>query len=422
MEAEAQAQVAPAPSGAALRVAAALEALQVRDFRFLWLNSLTFFVGRGMQMVAISWLVLDLTDSASLVGAVLFAQGLPMALLSLPAGIWADRFDRRKLLVVSQLTSTLMTAALAALLLAGAVTTWAVFVLAFLMGTAMALGQPSRQALVPSLVGPERLMNAIVLNNLVQNLSFVVGPALAGGLLAGVGFSGTFLVQVGLLAAGLPWLLAMRPPPAPRSAEREPVLLELREGLSHILASPLIRSLFAVTAFTGAFYVGTYQALTPVFARDILDIGATGLGLLNAAFGTGMFFGSIFIASRQEFTHKGEALLRSLFAGATVFFVFGMSRWYPLSVVALLAWGFGAAFFMNLTITLIQSHTPDRVMGRVMSAYALCFFGVSPIGNLLAGGLADAVSAPFAVAVSSVVVAAMALWFLLRQPELRATT
>jgi MFS family permease len=419
MEAEAPSLVAGTAPELTGR-SAALDALQVRDFRLLWLNALTFFVARGMQFVAISWLVLDLTDSPSLVGAALFAQGVPMALLSLPAGVWADRFDRRLLLLASQLTSVAATAVLTSLILADAVTVWAIFILAFTMGSAMALGQPSRQALVPSLVGPERLMNAIVLNNLVQNVSFVIGPALAGGLLAVTGFGGTFLAQVALLAVGLPWLATMRTPrAAERPAARGAALTELREGVAHVAASPLITSLFVVSAFCGLFYVGFYQALVPVFARDVLDVGSAGLGVLNASFGLGMFAGSVFIASRTQFRRKGRALLVSLLTGALVFLVFGASRWYALSAVALLAWGFGAAFFMNLTITLIQSNTPDRVMGRVMSAQALSFFGVSPIGNLVAGGLADAVSGPFAVVVASAAVAAMAGWFLLRRPELR---
>ena len=293
-------------------------------------------------------------------------------------------------------------------------------VLAFLMGTAMALGQPSRQALVPSLVGPERLMNAIVLNNLVQNLSFVVGPALAGGLLAGLGFGGTFLTQVAILLAGLPLLLAMRAPPVERPATQRSAVAELREGLAHIADSPFIRSLFVVSAFTGVFFVGTYQALVPIFARDVLDVGSTGLGLLSAAFGLGMFFGSVFIASRGDLPRKGETLLRSLFIGAIVFFVFAVSRWYALSLVTMLAWGFGAAFFMNLTITLIQSHTPDRLMGRVMSVQALAFYGMSPIGNLEAGGLAEVFSAPAAAIVGAAAVGLMAAVFFVREPELRA--
>jgi MFS family permease len=417
-----EARAAPAPAAARGRLATTLDALQVRDFRLLWLNSLTFFLGRSMQMVAVSWLVLDMTDSAALVGAALFTQGLPLALFSLPAGVWADRLDRRRLLVISQSASVALTALLTFLLLLDILMVWQIFGIAFCMGTAMALGQPSRQALVPSLVGPERLMNAIVLSNLVQNLSFVLGPALAGLLLATVDFSGTFLVQVFLLLAGLPWLLAMRVPPVVQQTERAPLITELREGVSHVLGSPLVRSLFVVTAFTGIFYVGTYQALSPIFARDIIDVGAQGLGLMNAAFGAGMFLGSIFIASRRDMRRKGEALLISLLTGAVVYGIFAALRWFPLSELALLAWGFGAAFFMNLTITLIQANTPDHVMGRVMSVHALCFFGVSPIGNMLGGVLAELVSAPFAVAVSSVAVAVLAVWFLLRQPELRGAS
>ena len=402
--------------------AAALDALQVRDFRFLWFNAFSFYVARGMSMVAVSWLVLDMTDSRFLVGAVLFAQGAPLALFSLPAGIMADRLDRRWLLIISQAATTAGTAILAVLIIAGVVTTWEIFVLSFFLGTAMALGQPSRQALVPALVAPERLMNAIVLNNLVQNLSFVIGPAFAGGLLAATGFNGTFLAQVVLLAVGLPWLLAMRAPRVARAERRASSLAELREGLAHIAESPFIRSLFVVTAFTGVFFVGSYQALVPVFARDILDVGSLGLGLLSAAFGAGMFAGSIYIASRDNIARKGEVLLTSLVIGSFVFLVFAVSRWYALSLITMLAWGFGAAFFMNLTMTLIQAHTPDRLMGRVMAVQALAFYGMSPIGNLEGGAIAQLASAPIAAAVGALAVGLMAAFFFFRRPELREAT
>lgn len=414
--------VAPAAVTSSERVRAALLALEIRDFRLLWFNGFSFFIARGMQLVVLSWLVLDLTDSPTLVGAVLFTQGIPLALFSLPAGIIADRFDRRVLLIISQSGSTLATAVLAFLVLTDAVTTWSVFVLAFGMGTAMALGQPSRQALVPALVGPQRLMNAIVLSNMVQNLSFVVGPAIAGGLLQLADFEGALLAQLAILLVGLPWLFAMRSPPIDRRIAPASPMSDLREGLSYIATSPFIRSLFIVTAFTGIFLVGTYQALLPIFARDVLDVGELGFGLLSSALGIGMFAGSVFIASRGDFARKGEVLLRSLIIGAFVFFVFAVSQWYMLSLAMMLAWGFGAAFFMNLTMTLIQSNTPDQLMGRVMSVQALAFFGVMPIGNLEAGALAEAVGAPATGVVGAVAVGLMVAYFFARQPNLRAAT
>jgi MFS family permease len=414
MEAEARA----AASAQSSRLSVMLLALQQRDFRLLWFNSFGFFIGRGMQMVSVSWLVLELTDSPSLVGAVLFVQGAPLALFSLFAGIGADRLDRRMLLIVSQGSSGAITAILTLLVVVDVVATWQVFVLGFAMGTAMALGQPSRQALVPALVGPERLMNAVVLNTLAQNVSFIIGPALGGGLLALSGFEGTFIVQTVLLLAGLPLLLAMRSPAVVREARAASVLADLREGLSYIGRSPLIRSLFLVTGFTGIFFVGTYQAVLPVFARDVLDGGSAGFGLLSAALGAGMLCGSVFIAWRGSFERPGETLLRSMLFGSAIFIAFAASRWYGLSLLTMVAWGFGAAFFMNLTITLIQGNTPDELMGRVMSAQALAFFGLSPIGNLMAGLVAEAIGAPLTVTLSALAVAAMSI-YLYGQGELR---
>ena len=205
---------APDSKEAPTRLPPALAALQVPAFRLLWLNALSFSLANGMRMVALSWLALELTDSPSIVGLVLFAQGIPLALLSLPAGVWADRFDRRMLLAISQVVTIAMTAALAALIYMDIVTTWWLLAFASTTGAAMALGQPSRQALVPALVGKERLLNAIVLNNMVQNLSTVAGPALAGALIAVAGSGATFLAQAAILSIGLPLLFAMRVPRA----------------------------------------------------------------------------------------------------------------------------------------------------------------------------------------------------------------
>jgi len=400
----------------------ALAALEIRDFRWLWLNALAFFIARGMGFVAVSWLVQDLTESPLMVGLVLFAQGIPLALFSLPAGVWADRFDRRGLLLIGQGASIAATAVLVTLVLTDAVAVWSVVVLAFVLGTSQAIGQPSRQALVPALVGPERLMNAIVLNNMVMNLSFVIGPAIAGGLLAVIGFGGTFFVQLIILALGVPPLLALRAPAVEGRTARVSGISDVREGLAHIAASPFIRSLFVVTAFTGIFFVGTYQAILPVFAEDILGVGELGYGVLNAAFGLGMLSGSIYIASRGEFARKGEVLLRSLLFGSVILLAFSFSRWYPLSVFLILAWGFGAAFFMNLTITLIQSSTPDQLMGRVMAVQALAFFGVSPLGNLEAGLVAELASPVAAGVLGAAAVGVMTLFFLTRPSALREAT
>ncbi len=409
------------PASRRERALTTMRALESRDFRFLWLNTFSFFIAGGMQMMTVGWLVKELTDSPSLVGLVVFAQGIPLALFSLPAGVWADRLDRRALLIVSQGASAALTTVLATLVIADVVSTPSIMVISLLMGTARALGQPSRQALVPALVGPERLMNAIVLTNLVQNLSFIIGPAVAGGLIKTVDFEGAFLAQVALLLVGFPWLLAMRAPATPpRSEAKASAVTELREGLAHIAESDFIRALFVVSAFTGLFFLGAYQALMPVFADDVLDVGADGLGFMNAMFGVGTFAGSIFIASRGDIARKGEILLWSLLIGSVVLAAFAVSEVYAVSLALLLAWGLGAAFFMNLTATLIQANTPDRLMGRVMSVQALAFFGLSPLGALLAGGIAEGFGAAAAALVGAAAVGGMSVWFLLRQPELRA--
>jgi MFS family permease len=417
-------EVATAPPAVtrAGRIRTGLVALEVRDFRLLWFNSLTFFVGRSMGMVAVSWLVKELTDSAFMVGLAFFAQGVPMALLVLPAGAWADRVDRRSLLIASQITTTVLIAVLTALILLGVEAIWSVMLLGVGLGASMALGMPSRQAIVPSLVGPERLMNAIVLTNMIQNLSFVIGPALAGVTLALLDFEGAFVIQVALLAAGIPWLLAMRRAPVPERAHDDAtgILSQVWGGVRYIVASDAIRPLFVVSAFSGVFFLGSFQALMPIFADDVLDVGDLGLGIMNSFFGIGTFAGSLYIASRGDMPRKGQALLVSLLSGSFVFFAFALSESYIFSLAMLLAWGVGAAFFMNLTSTLIQSRTPDNVMGRVMSVQMLSFFGLSPIGALIGGAIAQAFGAPAAAVVGAIAIGAIAAWYLVRDNGLRA--
>jgi MFS family permease len=415
---------APASQRARSRAGTALRALEVRDFRLLWFNSLTFFVGRSMGMVAVSWLVKELTDSSFMVGLSFFAQGMPVALLILPAGAWADRIDRRSLLIASQVMTAALIAVLTLLILAEIEAIWSVLLLGVGLGASQAIGLPSRQAIVPSLVGQERLMNAIVLTNMVQNLSFVIGPALAGIALAVLGFKGTFVIQVALLAAGIPWLVAMRRSPVPEEAagERSGMISQVWDGVRYIARSDAIRPLFVISAFSGVFFLGSFQALMPIFADDVLDVGDLGLGIMNSVFGIGTFAGSLYIATRGDLPRKGQTLLVSLLLGAVVFFAFALSESFAFSLAMLLAWGAGAAFFMNLTTTLIQSRVLDNVMGRVMSVQTLAFFGLSPIGALIGGAIAQAYGAPAAAVVGAIAIGSVSAWYLLRNNGLRTAS
>jgi predicted MFS family arabinose efflux permease len=267
-------------------------------------------------------------------------------------------------------------------------------------------------------------MNAIVLTNMVQNLSFVIGPALAGIALAVLGFKGTFVIQVALLAAGIPWLLAMRRAPVPEDAahERSGMISQVWDGVRYIVGSDAIRPLFVISAFSGVFFLGSFQALMPIFADDILDVGDLGLGIMNSVFGIGTFAGSLYIAARGDLPRKGQTLLVSLLMGSVVFFAFALSESFVFSLAMLLAWGVGAAFFMNLTTTLIQSRVLDSVMGRVMSVQTLAFFGLSPIGALIGGAIAQAYGAPAAAVVGAVAIGAVSAWYLVRDNELRTAT
>jgi MFS family permease len=375
--------------------------------------------GTWMQSTAQGWLVLELTNSALLLGVVTAAQSLPSLVLTLWAGVVADRGDKRRIILLADVVMGVQSLALAVLTHMGLITYPVLLLLVLVLGTANAFEVPTRQSFFVDLVGKDDLPNAIALNSAAFNGTRIVGPALAGWLIAVAGTTAacfyanavSFLfVVLGLVMMRLP---AFRPPERTTSA-----LDDMREGIGFIRGDRLTRTLvgliaaMSITAFP-------YTMLLPVFARDVLHVGATGLGWLLAASGTGALMGGVALAAAGARVPRGPLMVWTTltFCASLVAFTFVRSMGPALVLLGL------AGFTMILnTATLnavLQSLVPNRLRGRVMSVYVFMFMGMMPIGALQAGALSRAVGAPYAVAIGAAVLFAIMVTVAVRVPELR---
>ena len=388
-------------------------------FRLVWANNFTYALAQGIQRFAFIWLALDLSKSNGVLGAVSFALGIPVLFFSLPAGVLSDRYDRRVLLIGSQifvLGASLLTAAL---IWAGLVNVAVVLGLALLVGSGVAVGQPVRRAIVPTIVAPDRLMNAITLNSLGQNGSQIVGPALGGAAIAIWGIGASFALQSVLMGLGLLVLVPLRIPRTEARRQQRRIRAEIGEGFGFILRRADIRALFILLLGSALIMMGPWQALLLKIAKEELGSGPFSASMLFAAMGSGMICSSLLLASRPRIPNAGGWFATTLVTGGLLAVGIGLSNVYWLTFGFMLLSGLNAGFFINLNLTLIQSHTPNAVMGRVMSIYAFVQMGGSPLGSLLAGGGAEVVGAGEWFALCGAAMAALAALFLATQPGLR---
>lgn len=361
--------------------------LKHRVFRNYWLGLFLSNVGSWMQTVAQGWLVLRLSDSALVLGAVAFAGSIPSLLLAPVAGLAADRYDRRRLLILTQSTQMACAAVLAASTAAGFASVPLVCAAAVVNGIAGAFTAPSHQALFLDLVGRDDLMNAIALNSMQFNLSRVVGPMLAGLTIAAVGETGCFLLNALSFVAILVPLATM--PSLPESRRRgRGGWVDLRVGLRFAGRDPIIPPLLAISGAVALF--GTPAVtLAPLFARDLLHVGPRGLGGMLCAVGLGAVATALTLASLGDFRGKGRAVAAACWIFAVALAGFGTFRSYPLSLVCLAVLGGAMMSASSLTNTLMQTRAPDRLRGRVISLYVLAWLGLVPLGNLYAGAVAQ---------------------------------
>ncbi len=394
-------------------------ALRHPDFRVLWIGLLVSLTGRWMQSVAQGWLVLRLSDSAFQLGLVGFLGFFPALLLALPAGVAADRLPRRTTLLWTQSASMILALALAGLTWLGWVRIWHVGALAFATGVAGTLDIPVRQSLLQDLVGRDDLPNAIALNSLAFNLSRMVGPAIAGLMLAAAGEAAVFgitgLGYVALVVA----IRALRNRPSVPPAERTSWIGLIRGGIVHAAREPRMRILLVLVVVTSVFGA-SYSILLPIFARDVHGVGSRGLGWMMSATGLGAVGGALALAGRHGRIRAGRTVGTAMLVLGLSLVGFSLTRSYPLALTLLVLVGGSTIVQMATSNTLLQLLAPAELRGRIISLYLLAFMGTAPFGALLAGWLARRIGTPQAVAAGGVVCAATALWFSSRIPAIRA--
>jgi MFS family permease len=397
---------------------ATLRALRHRNFQLFFGGQLISLIGTWMQTIAESWLVYRLTGSPFLLGVAGFASQFPVFLVAPLGGIIADRFNRQRVVIGTQICSMILALIFAILTLTGVVRVWQIFVLATLLGVVNAFDIPARQSFLVDMVGKEDLMNAIALNSSMFNGARIAGPAIAGILVAKIGEGWCFFANAVSYIAVITGLLLMRVERPTRLASSGPALAHLKEGLDFVLNNEPIRVLLLLLGLVSLVAM-PYSVLMPVFADRILHGGARGLGILMGATGVGALLGALTLATRAGVRGLGRWIAFSCGGFGSSLVLFSLSRHFWLSAILLLPVGYCMMLQMSSSNTLIQAMVPDDLRGRVMALYTMMFMGMAPFGSLFAGSLAHRLGAPLTVSVGAVACICAAILFFYRLPKIR---
>lgn len=348
-----------------------------------------------MQNVAQSWLVYRLAHSEFLLGAAWFCGQIPVLALGSIGGLISDRYSRHRIVIFTQTLSMLQAFALGALTLSGHVRVWHILTLALVLGSINAFDMPARQALIIQLANKEDLLNAISLNSAIFNAARIIGPAMAGLLVAAIGEGACFVLNGASFLAVIVALGAMQIPGVVRAVP-ESSWKHLVEGFRYAWHHVLVRSLLMVLAATTLAGMPAL-VLMPFFADDIFHRGSEGLGFLMGAMGVGAVIGTLVLAQRSEATGLHKVIVLSALSTGTAFLLFSASPWFYLSIAIMPVIGFGVMRQNAAANTAIQTLIPDEYRGRIMSLYAMTVVGLGPLGSLAAGAIAHAVGARWTV-------------------------
>jgi MFS family permease len=397
----------------------ALRALRHRNFRLFFCGQSISLIGTWMTRVATSWLVYRLTGSSFLLGTVSFASQIPTFLLGPVAGVWADRWNRRRVLLITQSLAAVQSLVLAGLTLSGRITVTEIILLSIMQGLINAFDMPTRQSSFVHMVnGRADLSNAIALNSTMVNGARLFGPALAGITIAAVGEGYCFLIDGLSYFAVIASLAAIRFETHAVSKTHASMLAQLKEGWSYVRRFAPIRTvlvMFAIISFIGV----SYTVLMPVFAARILHGGAYTLGFLMGASGVGSIISAVSLTMRKSVRglYKVVPIVATVFGCGLIAFSFSRNYWLSLALMGVT--GFGMLQFTAVCNTLIQTIVEEDKRGRVMSFYMMAYMGASPCGSLLAGSLAPVIGAPGTVLVCGIGCVAGATWFWYQLPKLR---
>ena len=398
----------------------ALRAFRHRNFRYYFCGQSLSMVGTWIQQIAMSWLVYRLTDSPFLLGVTAFAGQIPILVLGALGGVWSDRVDRHKLMVITQLLALAQGLALAALTYAGAIEVWHIIALATVLGVITAIDMPLRQTFVPQLVpAREDLAAAIAFNGVIMNTGRMIGPAIAGLLLAYSSEAFCFLVNAISKVAALAAILLLTVKPNPLESDRKSVIGGLTQGLRYAWGVVPIRILLPVAALLG-FMVTPYQTLLPVFAKEILSGGPEMLGILMAAAGAGSMLAPIYHASRREVRGLTQVIFGGMMITGVSLMIFAYSRnlWLAMAMIALT--GMGLILAAQAIVTILQTIVDDAMRGRIMSLFMVAFLGISPLGSLAAGAMAQGVGAEATLFAGGICCCLGGMVLLRQLPRLRA--
>lgn len=396
----------------------ALRSLRHRDFRRFWLGLIVSVMGTWMQMVAQGWLVLELTGSALYLGFVGACATAPMLLFTLPAGVVADRLSKRKILLVTQSLAMVQAFTLAALTYWGAVEVWHVMTLAACLGTVNAFDMPTRHAMVIDLVGREDVRNAVPLNSSAFNTGRIIGPAVAGVLVASAGIPGCFLVN-GFTFIPMLVVLAFMSPLKPALREtNESVLHQIKEGLRWVRGQRVAMALLGMIAVTSVFAM-PQATLLPLFAKNVFHMGPKGYGYMMSAYGLGALCSAVALTVFSNRLRLGALVTVGSFLFPVALLSLMAAPRYSFALGSLFLVGMGMMLFNAVVNIILQKAPPDELRGRVMSLRTFLFAGMMPLGNLQIGAVGEWLGPRAAVGIGGLVclTAAIVLWW--RVPRVR---
>lgn len=393
--------------------------LQYRNYRLFFSGQSISLIGTWMQRIAMPWLVYHMTGSALLLGVVGFAGQIPSFLLSPVAGVLTDRWSRYRVLVITQIVSLVQAAILAFLCLTGIIQIWEIVVLSILLGCINAFDVPSRHSFVIDMVeNKEDLGNAIALNSLMFNGARLIGPSIAGVMLASTSEGFCFLLNAISYIFVIISLLMMKLHISERDKKEERILKELGDGLRYTFGFPPIKHLLILLSISSLLGM-SYSVLMPVFAKEVLHGGSHTYGFLMGAAGFGALLGALFLASRKSVLKLGRIVPSSALLFGAGLIGLSFSRLFSISLLLMVFIGLGMMMQAAATNTILQTITDEDKRGRVMGFYAMSIMGTAPFGSLLAGSMAKIIGTPYTILGAGIACIIGSLFFFRKLPELR---
>ncbi|MGO9204546.1 MAG: MFS transporter [Limisphaerales bacterium] len=391
-------------------------ALKHRNYRLFFAGQLVSLIGTWMQNTAQGWLVYQLTGSKVMLGAVTAVGSLPMLLFSVWGGSLADRHPKRRVLLFTQTGMMLLAFAFAALVGSGRIRPWHILVLAALGGVAMAFDMPARQAFTVEMTSRKDLMNAISLNSSIFNGARIVGPSVAGFLMAQAGMTWCFLLNGLSFIAVIAGLLMMRLPGFVPPAESQSTGRHVLEGLAYVAGHRRVRLLLLFVGVVGVFG-WSYSVLLPAYAAEVLRVAERGYGALLSANGVGALLGALTVAAYGGRVRPRLMVLGGVWLFSAMLLLLAFARWFSLALACLAVGGWGMLLCFSTTNTLVQTSVSDAMRGRVMGIWALVFGGLMPLGGLESGLLSQAVGVPWTIALGALACASagLVLWLVVRR-------